>query len=186
MALRNKTMTSENYMKRGGMGPMGCPFCYQAAELVDHLLVTCLYTMQLWNEVAHRLGINGRLHHGNLDSILFLWSKHSSYSPTDPLFFIWCIWKYINLILFEERIQSALHRSNIFISFLLLFMGIIPLGFLTGQINLGDAVQGYTSFYLKIITLVLLWVVVKAVTHGLSYFPFWVYYIFQLIWKLPL
>lgn len=40
-------------MKQEDMGPMGYPFCYQATETVDHLLVTFPYTIQIWDEVAH-------------------------------------------------------------------------------------------------------------------------------------
>lgn len=55
--LKNKILTWDNFLKRGGSGPNICIMCHMDAESVDHLMVHCSFTKSVWREVKNVLNI---------------------------------------------------------------------------------------------------------------------------------
>jgi hypothetical protein len=41
-------LTSENLRRRAWEGPSRCPLCYQEEETTDHLLLSCIYSKEVW------------------------------------------------------------------------------------------------------------------------------------------
>ena len=66
IALENKLLTWDNYIKRGGVGPNICLLFFKEEKYIDHLLVNCSLTKLVWKEVNKVLNI-----HGNWDSQTF-------------------------------------------------------------------------------------------------------------------
>lgn len=85
--------------RRRGMGPT-CPLCYQASETVDHLLVHCHILLQYGrNYWADSLFLAVRIMVPLMTVCIigFLWVQTNL-----PLFSIWGIWRFWNLVLFED------------------------------------------------------------------------------------
>jgi hypothetical protein len=41
-------LTGENLRRRGWEGPHRCPLCLQEEETTDHLLLSCVYSKEVW------------------------------------------------------------------------------------------------------------------------------------------
>jgi len=52
LILKNKVLTGENFRIRGGIGPSVCPLCLQAEETIQHLVVDCDISREIWKEVC--------------------------------------------------------------------------------------------------------------------------------------
>lgn len=49
--LENKILTWDNFLKRGGNGPNVCILCFMDVESVDHIMIHCKFTKEVWQEV---------------------------------------------------------------------------------------------------------------------------------------
>ena len=95
-------MTWDNYCKRGGYDPNVCPICKINEEYVDHLLVHCPIIQQICLEVANSLNTTDKWAHGSLEESPELRDAKVGNLRYLPLFFIWEIWRYTNLVVFGD------------------------------------------------------------------------------------
>jgi hypothetical protein len=65
--------TGENLKRRGWTGPFRCPLCCHEEETLDHILLTCTYSKELWKKVTG-LQIFTKLPN-DVTSLLLLWDS---------------------------------------------------------------------------------------------------------------
>ena len=52
-----KCWTADRLEKKGLSHPTACPLCDQDGETIDHLLVSCVFSRQVWFNVLQHLGL---------------------------------------------------------------------------------------------------------------------------------
>jgi len=52
-----KCWTADRLARKGLRHPAACPLCDQADETIDHLLISCVFSRQVWFAVLHDLGL---------------------------------------------------------------------------------------------------------------------------------
>ena len=52
LALQNYLKTWDNLIKKGWYGPNICTLCKKYVEYVDHLLINCSFTVNVWKKVS--------------------------------------------------------------------------------------------------------------------------------------
>lgn len=58
LVLKNRVWTVDRLAKRGLPHLAACPLCDQEAELIQHLLVSCVFGKQVWFLILHGLGLS--------------------------------------------------------------------------------------------------------------------------------
>ncbi|WVZ51091.1 LOW QUALITY PROTEIN: hypothetical protein U9M48_002270 [Paspalum notatum var. saurae] len=94
LAKNNRCWTADRLAKRGLPHPDACPLCDQADETLQHILIGCVFSRQIWDLILQSLQL-------------------AEITPTmaDSGFFSW--WKFRNLCVFEgmqPNVQLLLHR----------------------------------------------------------------------------
>jgi hypothetical protein len=72
-------MTSENLRQRGWKGPSRCPLCISEEETTDHLLLTCPYAKEVWENVV-MLGLDKLTLPSSTLDLLRTWANRSPLS----------------------------------------------------------------------------------------------------------
>jgi hypothetical protein len=57
LVAHNKCWTANQLAKRNLPHPECCPLCYQHEETIDHLLVSYVFTWQVWFNLLQRVGL---------------------------------------------------------------------------------------------------------------------------------
>ena len=57
LAAHNRCWTADRLTRRNLPHPERCPLCDQAEETIDHLLVSCIFTRQVWFRILQKLGL---------------------------------------------------------------------------------------------------------------------------------
>jgi hypothetical protein len=55
LMFENKILTWDNLTKRGMIGPSRCALCGAKEESLNHLMVDCLFTKDIWNSILNEL-----------------------------------------------------------------------------------------------------------------------------------
>jgi hypothetical protein len=104
-------LTWDNLSKRGFLGPSICLLCESAEETMNHLLNSCSYTAQLWDQVAIIMRKSDRRRESVIDTIAN-WRDKAFLSPLLnriwqllPGFILWQIWKERNRRVFRNLSQ---------------------------------------------------------------------------------
>ena len=56
--INNKVFTLDKFQKKNKCGLGHCSLCELDDEFVLYLLISCSYTIQLWKEIKHSMGIS--------------------------------------------------------------------------------------------------------------------------------
>jgi hypothetical protein len=101
-------LTRDNLLKRGFVGPSLCILCGEAEETMNHLLNSCPYTAQIWDQAALIMRTSDRHRDSILDTITN-WRDQDFHSPLLnriwqllPGFILWQTWKERNRRLFRS------------------------------------------------------------------------------------
>jgi hypothetical protein len=101
-------LTWDNLMKRGFVGPSLCILCREAEETMNHLLNTCPYTAQLWDQVAVIMRTSDRTR-DCIRATITNWREQAFHSPLLnriwqllPGFILWQTWKERNRRIFRN------------------------------------------------------------------------------------
>jgi hypothetical protein len=99
LVIHSSILTWDNLSKRGFVGPSICLLCGEAEETMNHLLNSCHYTAQIWDQAAIIMRTSDR----SRDSILATitnWRDQAFHSPLLnrvwqllPGFILWQTWK---------------------------------------------------------------------------------------------
>jgi hypothetical protein len=57
LATHNKCWTADRLAMRGFAHPEHCPLCDQEEETIDHLLLSCVFSRQIWFYVLEKFGL---------------------------------------------------------------------------------------------------------------------------------
>ncbi|KAG2659113.1 hypothetical protein PVAP13_1KG333200 [Panicum virgatum] len=57
LAAHNRCWTADRLARKGLPHPECCPLCDQADETIDHLLVSCVFTQQIWFKLLRSVGL---------------------------------------------------------------------------------------------------------------------------------
>ena len=98
-----KILTYDNLKSRGFQGPSQCPLYKQDEEIAKHLLLDCLFVVQVWNKAFESLNLDLVLPN-SLREVFVTWHKNYSIFKlllkqvwkTLPCFISWKIWLSIN------------------------------------------------------------------------------------------
>jgi hypothetical protein len=90
--------------KRGLPHPMACPFCDQTDETIQHILVGCVFSRQIWALIFQWLNLSSLAPH--LQTLFFPWwaqSLKEDQKGLNTLFVLvaWEIWKFQNSCMFK-------------------------------------------------------------------------------------
>ena len=109
--LQKKCWTADKLAKRGLPHPDACPLCDQVEENIQHLLVGCVFSRQLWFSIFQTLKLT-QLAPNILDSSFpKWWRKTTKLVPKEKrqglnsliILIAWEIWKHRNTCVFENE-----------------------------------------------------------------------------------
>jgi hypothetical protein len=112
--MENRILTWDNLIKRGMIGPSRCVLCGEREEYVNHLMVECLFTKEIWNSILNELHLKRIWGGGPLSDCYQEWIKEIL--ERDTWLYLLEIWKHRNMIIFEDHnlslqqiLQTCLH-----------------------------------------------------------------------------
>jgi hypothetical protein len=82
-------------------------------EYLNHLMVECLFTKYIWNSILKELKLKRNWGGGLLCECYHNWFKEMEFWKEVPCFICWEIWKYMNMIIFEDQNLSLARVCNI-------------------------------------------------------------------------
>jgi hypothetical protein len=108
LAINNRCWTADRLDKRGLQHPPTCPLCDQAQETINHILVTCVFSRQVWCLVLQRLGYSSFPTQVTARFANW-WSRTVRGLPTNEkkglnsliILVAWEIWKHMNNCVFN-------------------------------------------------------------------------------------
>jgi ribonuclease HI len=108
LVTHSSILTWDNLSKRGFVGPSICMLCGEAAETMNHLLNSCPYTAQIWDQSALIMRTSDRKRDNIIDTItdwrdqVFQSSFLNRIWQLLPGFILWQVWKERNRRLFRN------------------------------------------------------------------------------------
>ncbi|WVZ55719.1 hypothetical protein U9M48_006344 [Paspalum notatum var. saurae] len=109
LALKNRCWTADRLAKRGLPHPAICPLCDQEQETVQHLLISRVFSHEIWTIVLSNLGMQALSPQPDGKSFSGWWSGAVNQVPKEVkkglnsliILVAWEIWKHKNVCVFE-------------------------------------------------------------------------------------
>jgi hypothetical protein len=118
LVVHSSILTWDNLSKRGFVGPSMCILCGETAETMNHLLTSCPYTAQIWDQSALIMRTSDCVRDNIVDTITN-WRDQVFHSPLLnriwqllPGFILWQVWKERNRRLFRNVFLPWQHCWN--------------------------------------------------------------------------
>lgn len=89
-----------------------CGIFVEEAESMDHLMVGCSFTKQVWREVLNNFNISQDWEDGSLVIFFERFIKGAHVWKEFPCFVFWEVWKLRNKVLFESMLKYVQKVSN--------------------------------------------------------------------------
>ncbi|WVZ53711.1 LOW QUALITY PROTEIN: hypothetical protein U9M48_004616, partial [Paspalum notatum var. saurae] len=108
LAVKNKCWTADCLSKRGLPHPNTCPLCDQAEETINHLLVSCVFSREIWSTILRFIGLPTAAPQDER-SFSGWWYRAISRVPKEMkkglnsliILVAWELWKHRNACVFE-------------------------------------------------------------------------------------
>lgn len=115
LAIYNRCWTADRLAKRGLPHRDACPLYDQADEMIQHILVSCVFSRQVWSLVLQRLGFSSTLPNQDTRKFSSWWSRTVKGLQKNEkkglnslvILAIWEIWKHINDCVFNRATHSV-------------------------------------------------------------------------------
>jgi len=113
-AALNRCWTADRLARKGLPHPAACPLCDQVAETIDHLLVECVFSRQVWFSVLQHFSLQVLAPQTN--SSFFDWweaaisrvdSQVQKGFNTIIILVAWSIWKHRNRCIFDGVVPDV-------------------------------------------------------------------------------
>jgi len=103
--LENKAPTWDNLQKRSFQGPGWCILCKRAQESVEHLFLTCPFSVEVWKECSVLVGFQCQWSGASLGAVWEAWWRRTTVMKHKylPLLVIWGIWLARNQAIFKDK-----------------------------------------------------------------------------------
>jgi hypothetical protein len=99
----NIILTWDNLTKRRFSDPSRCGLCAEREESINHLMVECFFTKEVWKSILIVFKIQKDWGFGQLSDCFQDWLKEMNYMKELPCYICWEIWRHRNLIIFEDH-----------------------------------------------------------------------------------
>jgi ribonuclease HI len=106
-------LTWEALRRRGWEGPGICILCKLASEDVNHLLVHCVFSREVWNLLIQSFSLSVDWKGPTLSACFSSWTSQKSSSPSLAAHTCWQIWAERNKAVFEDHspsVMAVVHR----------------------------------------------------------------------------
>jgi hypothetical protein len=100
LMIENRILTWDNLIKRGFVGPSRCFLCGKGEETINHLMVKCPFTRDVWNYLLKVLKVQRIWDCRQLSESFQNWNKVKDNWLELPCYICWEIWRQRNLIIF--------------------------------------------------------------------------------------
>jgi len=116
LVAHNRCWTADRLAKRGLPHPERCPFCDQAEETIEHLLISCVFSRQVWYNILHKVGLQDLSPQPDDNSFDAWWARTNSgvddqtKENLNSIIIVgaWSIWNHRNRCVFDG-IQPSLN-----------------------------------------------------------------------------
>lgn len=117
LAALNRYWTADRLAKRGMNHPHSCPLCCQEDETINHLLIGCSFSREVWHRVLQWINLQ-HLAPSPSDRTFLKWWKKSSRRAgaqrrkglnTLIQLTAWFLWKHRNRCVFDGESPNAQH-----------------------------------------------------------------------------
>jgi hypothetical protein len=102
-----------------------CSMCKRNGESVDHLLLHCEVACAIWNVFFKRFGLSWFMPRQVVDLFACWWTTSNTQSAVDwkmmPLGLLWCLWREMNDMCFEDRERILEELKSLFFNILYLW-----------------------------------------------------------------
>ena len=114
LAIKQRLWTADRLARRGLQHPPACLFCDQAQETAPHLLLSCVFTRQIWTLVFSHLNLVVDVP-VNSSTFSAWWGKVIRAAPNQwrkglnslIILVAWVIWKHRNSCVFEGVLPNS-------------------------------------------------------------------------------
>lgn len=109
LAYWNRCWTADRLQRRGLPHPAACPLCDQHDETIDHLLIRCVFTREIWHHVFQWIGTTTLEPQGDEASFHNWWRRTNCRAESQArkgvnsmiILTAWYVWKYRNRVVFD-------------------------------------------------------------------------------------
>jgi hypothetical protein len=109
LATHNKCWTADRLAMRGLAHPEHCPLCDQEEETIDHLLLSCVFSCQIWFYVLEKFGLQALAPQPDEHSFEEWWDQVSRRIPVQVskglnsivILVAWSLWNHRNRCVFD-------------------------------------------------------------------------------------
>ena len=121
LVLHDRCWTANRRFRHNLQDHDSCALCDQGSETIDHLLVSCSYSREVWFSLLRRGGLQLLVPCSNATSFVTWWSTSRKRLPRDKrkafdtfvLLVIWTIWKERNARVFDRKASMPWVLSDI-------------------------------------------------------------------------
>ena len=123
LLINGRILTWEQLESRGFHGPSRYVLCKRSVEDIQHLFLTCPFTVKIFSFYAARFEFTLPCFDFVLSLLVHWFSTTALFAVFRylPIFAYWCIWNLRNKCLFEDRKPSVQPLISMIESFLKLF-----------------------------------------------------------------
>ena len=124
LAVKNRCWTADKLAKRGLPHPSACPLCDQAAETIQHILIRCVFSREVWTLIFQKLGLLALAPQPGSSSFIRWWCRFRKAVPKELrkglnsliILVAWEIWKHRNSCVFDNSrpsVEEVLKAVNV-------------------------------------------------------------------------
>ena len=110
LVLHDRCWTAARRKRHGLQDDDACALCDQSSETVDHLLLSCPFSREVWFQVMRRIGHEGVLQQVQSDLFLDWWSRARRLIPKSGRRGFDSLVVLISWLLWKERNDRTFHR----------------------------------------------------------------------------
>lgn len=115
LAIRRRCWMVDRLQRHGLQNQGACVFCLHSPKTIDHLLVGCAVTAQIWGQFLSQLGLNRFVPIGQVNVVEFWTGMHAQLERKQKksldsciILVAWMIWKERNCRVFKQD-HTPLH-----------------------------------------------------------------------------
>ncbi|GJM89634.1 hypothetical protein PR202_ga05842 [Eleusine coracana subsp. coracana] len=117
LVLWNRCWTSDRLQRRGLPHPESCPLCDQSAEDINHIMLSCVFTREVWFLMLSWVGMGQLASVSDDESFQLWWGRLARRLDKDQrkafntlvILVAWEIWKHRNGVVFDAQQPHVQH-----------------------------------------------------------------------------